>query len=145
MAGQIIGRLVSIPLTRRYLASSLLFVFSIVLAVFVGAVAASPSQEISLMMVFAAGLGSAASFSLISSYSSKFPHWHAGVLFSSVEFTGGIGAMVFPYLFGPMAASVGFRAAMAAVALPVVIVALIALGFRTVSGEARPRTVREPL
>jgi MFS family permease len=143
MAGQIIGRLVSIPLTRRYLASSLLFVFSILLAVFAGAVAASPSQEISLMLAFAAGLGSAASFSLISSYSSKFPHWHAGVLFSTVEFTGGIGAMVFPYLVGPVAASVGFRAAMAVVALPVVIVALVALGFRRVSGEARPRTARE--
>jgi len=137
MAGQIIGRLVSIPLTRRYLASTLLFAFCVVLAVFVGAVAGSPSQEISLTLIFVAGLGSAASFSLISSYASKFPHWHAGVLFSAVEFVGGIGAMVVPYLIGPVAAGAGFRVAMAVVVLPVVIVAFVALGLRSVSGEAR--------
>lgn len=137
MGGQIIGRLVSIPLTRRHLASTLLFAFCVVLAVFVGAIAASPSQEISLALTFVAGLGSAASFSLISSYASKFPHWHAGVLFSTVEFVGGIGAMVVPYLVGPVAAGAGFRVAMGMVVLPVVIVALVALGFRRVSGEVR--------
>jgi len=142
MAGQITGRLLSIPLTRRYLASSLLFVFSLLLAVFMGAVAASPMQEISLALAFAAGLGSAASFSLISSYSSKFPHWHAGVLFSSVEFMGGIGAMVFPYLVGPVAAAAGFRAALLVIMFPVLVVALIALGFRRVAGEARLPVVR---
>lgn len=142
MVGQVVGRLASIPLTRRFLASSLLFVFSVLLAVFLGAVAASPTQGISLVLTFTAGLSSAASLSLLSSYSSRFPHWHAGVVFSSVEFSGGIGAMVFPYLVGPVAAAMGFRVALAVVAVPVLILAGIAVGFRRVTREAEPGTAR---
>jgi MFS family permease len=136
--GQITGRLAAIPVTRRLLSSSLLAVSAVVMAVFAATVAVSPTQAISLALAFGAGLGSSASFSLIGSYSSRFPHWHAGVVFSAFQFAGAVGAMVFPYLTGPLAASLGFRAAIAVAAVPALIVASLALYLRKASGEARP-------
>ena len=58
--GQIVGRLIAIPFTRRFLASSLLFVCAIAMGVFAGAIGLSPSQGISLALIFCAGLGSSA-------------------------------------------------------------------------------------
>lgn len=135
--GQIIARLASIPLTRRFLASSLLIAFASVDAVFIGAVAVSPTQALSLGLAFVAGFSASASFSLIGSYSSKFPLWYAGVAYSVFQLSGGVGSMVFPYLIGPVAAGAGFRAALAVTAVPMLIVAFLALGLRRASGEAR--------
>jgi fucose permease len=135
--GQIAARLVSIPLTRRFLASSLLVVFAAVDAVFIGAVAASPTQALSLGLTFIAGFSVSASFSLIGSYSSRFPLWYAGVAYSVFQLSGGVGSMVFPYLIGPVAAGSGFRTALAVTAIPMLIVAFLALGLRRASGEGR--------
>ena len=64
------------------------------------------------MMSFFAGVGASAGFPLILSFSARFPHWHAGVVFSSVIMAGAVGRIVFPYLVGPLAETVGFRLAM---------------------------------
>jgi MFS transporter, FHS family, glucose/mannose:H+ symporter len=135
--GQIAGRLIAVPFTRRFLASSLLFVCAVVMGLFVGAIGMSPSQGISLALTFCAGLGSSAAFSFIGSYAAKFPDWHAGVVFSAFQLAGGVGGIVFPYLTGPIAASAGFKAAIAVAAVPALIVAFLALRLREASGEAR--------
>jgi fucose permease len=133
--GQIVGRLAVIPATRRFPPSSLLAIFGIAMAVFIVGVAVSPSQAASLALTFCVGLGSCASFSMIGSYSSRFPAWHAGVVFSIFQLAGGMGAMVFPYLTGPVAAAAGFRAAIAIAAVPGLVMALLALVLRKASGE----------
>jgi len=135
--GQLLGRAVGIPLTRRRLPSSILMFSTIWLALFIVVVAVSPNQAASLVLTFVAGLGVCVCFSVIGSYSSRFPHWHAGVVFSVFEFSAGVGAMVFPYITGPVAAGWGFRAALAMAAVPAFIVALLALYLRRVSGETR--------
>ena len=135
--GQLLGRAVGIPLTRRRLPSSILMFSTVWLALFIVVVAVSPNQAASLVLTFVAGLGVCVCFSVIGSYSSRFPHWHAGVVFSVFEFSAGVGAMVFPYITGPVAAGWGFRAALAMAAVPAFIVALLALYLRRVSGETR--------
>jgi FHS family glucose/mannose:H+ symporter-like MFS transporter len=131
--GQIVGRLIVIPFTRRFLASSLLSACAIAMAVFAGAIGLSPDQGISLTLTFCAGLGSSAAFSFIGSYAAKFPDWHAGVVFSAFQLAGGVGGMVFPYLTGPIAASAGFKAAIAFAAIPALIVAFLAFRLRAAS------------
>jgi len=135
--GQIAGRLAGIPLARRFLPSSLLAAFAAVTAVFIGGVAVSPTQGLSLVLTFVAGFSSSASFSLIGSYSSKFPLWYAGVAYSFFQLSGGVGSILFPYLIGPVAAGAGFRAAVAVTAVPMLLVAFLAFGLRRTSGEAR--------
>jgi MFS transporter, FHS family, glucose/mannose:H+ symporter len=135
--GQIVGRLIAIPFTRRFLTSSLLFVCAIAMGVFAGAIGLSPGQGISLALTFCAGLGSSAAFSFIGSYAAKFPDWHAGVVFSAFQLAGGVGGMVFPYLTGPLAAEAGFKAAIAFAAVPALIVAFLAFRLREFSGEPR--------
>ena len=135
--GQIMARLTAIPLTRRFLASSLLLVFAGADAMSIGAVAISPTQAVSLGLAFVAGFSISAGFSLIGSYSSRFPGWYAGVAYSVFQLSGGVGAMMFPYLIGPLAAGAGFRAALAVMAVPMLMVAFLALGLRGASEEAR--------
>jgi fucose permease len=133
--GQLLGRVVGIPLTSRRLPSSILIFSAVWLAVFVAVTALSPNQAASLVFTFGAGLGVCVCYSVIGSYASKFPHWHSGVVYSAFQFSGGVGAMVFPYLTGPVAAAWGFRAALAVAVVPALIVALLALYLRRVSGE----------
>jgi MFS transporter, FHS family, glucose/mannose:H+ symporter len=135
--GQIVGRLIVIPFTRRFLPSSLLFVCAIAMGVFAGLIGLAPSQAVSLALIFCAGLGSSGAFSFIGSYAAKFPDWHAGVVFSAFQLAGGVGGMVFPYLTGPLAVSAGFKAAIAFAAVPALMVAFLALRLRQASGEAR--------
>lgn len=135
--GQIGGRLIAVPFTRRFLPSSLLFVCAIAMGVFAGLIGLAPGQASSLALIFCAGLGSSAAFSFIGSYAAKFPDWHAGVVFSAFQLAGGVGGMVFPYLTGPLAASAGFKAAIAFAAVPALVVALLAFRLREASGEAR--------
>ncbi|NLO27628.1 MAG: MFS transporter [Actinobacteria bacterium] len=136
--GQVAGRLVSIPLTRRFLPSTLLLRYCAALGVFTAAVAVSPTQSLSMVMVFLAGFGAASTFSLFASYSAKFPLWYAGVVFSAYQVAGGVGSMILPYAIGPLADNAGFRAAMAFCALPFLILIGMALFLRKVSGETHP-------
>ena len=135
--GQLIGRSAMSTLIRRFRPSTMLVGFAIVMAVFVGATAASPSQGASLVLMLFAGLGASASVSQIGSYSSRFPNWHAGVVFSAFQIAAGLGASLFPYMTGPVAEGLGFRAAIAVAVIPALILALLALCLRRVSGEVK--------
>ena len=140
--GQVVGRLVSIPLTRRFLPSTLLLGACTVLAVFTAIVGMAPTQTLSMVLVFLAGLGSSSTFSLLGSYSAKFPLWYAGVVYSAYQVAGGVGSMLMPYMIGPLADGVSFRAAISFCAIPFLILAGMALFFRRVSGETHPRGER---
>lgn len=135
--GQISGRLATIPLSRRFLPSSLLGVAMVGMAVLVSALAASPTQAVSLALSFGVGLASSGNYSHIGSYSSKFPLWHAGVVFSIFQIVGGMGGMTFPYVTGPVAEAWGFRVAIGVIAAPTIIAAALAWALRRVSGEGR--------
>ncbi|MBN1319934.1 MAG: MFS transporter [Thermoleophilia bacterium] len=136
--GQVVGRIVSIPLTRRFLPSTLLLGCCLALGIFTAAAAVAPSQSLSMAMVFFAGFGAASTFSLLGSYSAKFPLWYAGVVYSAYQVAGGVGSMALPYVIGPLADGVSFRVAIAFCALPFLILAGMALFFRKVSGETHP-------
>jgi len=140
--GQVVGRLVSIPLTRRFLPSTLLLGACTVLAVFTAIVGMAPTQTLSMVLVFLAGLGSSSTFSLLGSYSAKFPLWYAGVVYSAYQVAGGVGSMLMPYMIGPLADGVSFRAAISFCAIPFLILAGMALFFRRASGETHPRIER---
>jgi len=132
--GQNTGRALIMPLIARVPTWALLMGTSGFMAVLAALISLAPNQTAALLLVFGAGIGSSAAFSFIGSYSSRFPHWHAGVVFSGFQLVGGIGAMLFPYLTGPIASAWGFRAAIAVAALPAIMVAGMALVFRKASG-----------
>jgi MFS transporter, FHS family, glucose/mannose:H+ symporter len=137
LVGQIIGRAATIQATRRFLPSTLLRVSMAVMAAFLGALALSPTRVLSIAFSFGAGLAASSSISHVSSYSSKFPHWHAGVVFSICSMVAGAGGMVFPYITGPAAAAWGFRPAFAVAAVLALIVAALGFALRRASGEGR--------
>jgi fucose permease len=135
--GLLIGRLVVIPLTRRLPAARILMAGAAVWAVFALGVALSVSAEMSMVMSFFAGLGASAGFPLILSFSARFPRWHAGVVFSSVIMAGALGRIIFPYLVGPFAESLGFRTAMGLAFVLAAALSLLTLYIHRVSGEAQ--------
>lgn len=128
--GQNVGRALIMPLIPRVPTWALLMGTSGVMAVLAASVSLAPTQTAALVLVFGAGVGSSAAFSFIGSYASRFPHWHAGVVFSAFQLVGGIGAMLFPYLTGPIASTWGFRAAIAVAAVPAIMVTGMAFAFR---------------
>ena len=137
LVGQIIGRAASIPATHRFLPSTLLRVSMTAMAVFLVALALSPNRMTSIAFSFGAGLAASSSISHVSSYSRKFPHWYAGVVFSICSMVAGAGGMVFPYITGPAAAAWGFRPAFAVAAALALVVAALGFALRRASGEGR--------
>lgn len=133
--GLLVGRLVIIPLTRRFAASRILMVGSATWAVFALGVALSISPGMSMAMSFCAGLGAAAGFPLILSFSGRFPAWHAGVVFSAVIMAGAVGRIVFPYLVGPLAQLLGFRLAMGLAFVLAGVLSVLCPYLHRVSGE----------
>lgn len=133
--GLIAGRLMIMPLTKRFAPSRLLLFCACVLTVMTIAVAFAPSLAASLALTVGAGLGASASYGLIGSYSGHFPDWESGVVSSSFILVGSLGCAVFPYLFGPLADAAGFRAAMAMVAVPAIIYGLLSFVIRARAGE----------
>ncbi len=133
--GLLIGRLIVMPLTKKYLASRLLLVGSAVMAVFALGVALSTSSAMSMVMAFCSGLGASAAFPLILSFSARFPKWHAGVVFSAVIMAGALGRIVFPYVIGPIADSLGFRIAIGLAFVLAAVLAGLSLYLHRVSGE----------
>jgi len=123
--GLIAGRLLMMPLAKRFAAARLLLWCGCTLAVFTIAVALAPGETLSQALVVGAGLGASASYGLIGSYSGRFPGWQGGVASSLFILCGGMGSITFPYLMGPLAHSAGFRAALAAVAAPAIIYAAL--------------------
>ena len=135
--GLIAGRLTVMTLTRRYSPARLLLVCACTLAVFVVALALAPSQVVSLVFAVGAGLGASASYGLIGSYAGRFPGWQAAVATSLFILSGGLGSIVFPYLLGPLASSVGFRFALGMVAVPALAYGAASLLIRARAGEGR--------
>ena len=136
-AGIMVGRYLTVSLTRRYRSSRLLACFAAVLAVFAVAVGVSPVQALSQVSAFLCGLGASAIFSLISGYSSKFPGWYASVVYSAVMVAAMLGSTVFPYLTGPLAQSAGFRVAISFTAVPAVIVLGLSFVLHRLAGEPK--------
>jgi fucose permease len=133
--GQLIGRLGIVPLTRRMDPSRLVLwlgSFSVVLSVLVGL---SPSHGFSLAAIFAVGLATSALWPLLSSYCSRFPRWHAGVMYSLMGLAGAVGSISFPYLIGPAAHTLGFRTAIALIAIPAAVGTLLAPYLRRVANR----------
>jgi FHS family glucose/mannose:H+ symporter-like MFS transporter len=135
--GLIAGRLVIMPLTRRFAPSRLLLVCGCIMAVFVVAVAFAPSQAACLVLCVGAGLGASASYGLIGSYAGRYAEWQSAVASSLFILSGGVGSMAFPYIIGPLASAAGFRVALAMVAVPAVIYALLSLLIHARSGEGQ--------
>lgn len=133
--GLIIGRLIVVSLTKKYLASRLLLVGMAIMAVFALGISLSTSVEMSLVMAFLSGFGASAAFPLILGFSGKFPAWHAGVVYSAVVMAGALGRIIFPYLIGPIAHSQGFRLAMGLAFVLAAACSLLALYLHRVSGE----------
>ena len=109
---------------------------SAVMAVFALGVALSTTSAMSMVMSFLSGLGASAAFPLILSFSARFPKWHAGVVFSGVIMAGALGRIIFPYLIGPIAESLGFRVAIGLAFVLAAALSLLSLYLHRVSGEA---------
>jgi len=133
--GLLIGRLVVVPLTSRFHPARILSVGMAVCAVFALGIALSVNVTMVVVMAFFAGLGASAAFPLILSFSARFPRWHAGVVFSAVIMAGAVGRIVFPYLVGPLAESLGFRLALGLTFLLATILSFLGLYLRRVSGD----------
>jgi fucose permease len=133
------GRLLVMALTRRFSPSRLLLVCGCIFAVFAVAVALAPSQIASLILVVGAGLGASASYGLIGSYTGRFPEWQSAVATSLFIFAGGVGSIAFPYMMGPLASAVGFRIALATVAIPALVYGAASLLIHARSGESKRR------
>lgn len=133
--GLLLGRITVVPLTRRFLASRLLMVGTAIMAVFALGVALSVNAAMSVVMAFSAGLGASGAFPLILSFSARFPKWHAGVVFSAVIMAGALGRIVFPYLIGPLAESLGFRIAIGLAFLLAAVLSGVSIYLHRVSGE----------
>ena len=133
--GLLIGRLVVIPLTRRFHPARILTAGMAFSAVFSLGIAFAVNVEMVMVMSFFAGLGASAAFPLILSFSARFPRWHAGVVFSAVIMAGALGRIVFPYLVGPLAESLGFRIALCLTFVLSAALSLLALYLYRVSGE----------
>jgi fucose permease len=125
--GSIAGRLLVLRLVQRRPASRFLLACASTMAVFAVGVALSPSITVSLVAAFFAGLGASACYSLICSYSARFPAWHAGVVFSSVVLISGLGRIVFPYAVGAIAQATNFRLAVGLSAVLAAAVGVLAL------------------
>ncbi len=125
--GLAVGRLLTMPLTRRFAPARLLLACCSVMAVFAIGVALAPSSAASLALAVGAGLGASASYGLIGSYVGRFPGWQSGVASSFFVLSGAVGGATLPYLLGPLAGAAGFRIGLAATALPALLCALLAL------------------
>lgn len=137
--GLLVGRGVVLAVTGRFATSRILMVGASVWAVFAVGVALAVNLPMTVVMAFFAGLGASAGFPLILSFSARFPKWHAGVVFSAVIMAGALGRIVFPYLVGPLADSIGFRMAIGLAFLLAAMLALLTLYMYRVSGEAAER------
>jgi fucose permease len=121
--GQLIGRLTIVRLVRRLSASTLAAMLATAGAVLSLGIAWAPSYWVSVPIVLALGLATSALWPLIGGYCSRFPSWHAGVVYTLMGLVGALGSALFPYAMGPAASSIGFRWTMALLAIPALAVA----------------------
>lgn len=136
-AGLVIGRLIIIPLSKKYPASSLLMTGTGLMAVFALGLALSSSLTMAMVMAFLSGLGASASYALIASFAGRFQAWHAGVVYSTVVLGAALGRIIFPYLIGPLADSLGFRMAIGLAFVLAAGASLLSLALHRTSGEGK--------
>jgi len=136
--GIIAGRLIMVPLTKRFSPSRLLLVCAAILAVMAVGVALAPTLATSMIFSVGAGLGASAAYGLIGSYAGHFPGWYSGVVSSLFVLGGSFGCALFPYIFGPLASAGGFRFALAAVALPALAFGALSFLIHSRSQEREP-------
>ena len=136
-AGLVIGRLIIIPLSKKYPASRLLMTSTGLMAVFALGLALSTSLTMAMVMAFLSGLGASASYALIASFSGRFQAWHAGVVYSTVVLGAALGRIIFPYLIGPLADSLGFRMAIGLAFVLAAGASLLSLALHRASGEGK--------
>ena len=137
--GQLVGRLTVARVTSRLRTSRLMLglaLFSIVLPT---VIAVSSQVEVSMVAVFCTGLAFSGLWPLLSSYCGRFPSWYAGVIYAAMGLAAAFGSASLPYVVGPVAAAWGFRPALAMVAVPAVVVALLAFYVARVSRDRVPR------
>lgn len=134
-AGLVIGRLIIIPLSKKYPASRLLMTGTGLMAVFALGLALSSSLTMAMVMAFLSGLGASASYALIASFAGRFRAWHAGVVYSAVVLGAALGRIIFPYLIGPLADSLGFRMAVGLAFVLAAGASLLSLALHRTSGE----------
>lgn len=97
----------------------------------------APSQTAALVLSVGAGLEASASYGIIGSYSGRFPEWQSGVASSLFIFSGGVGGVAFPCIMGLLASAVGFRIALAVIAVPALAYALFSLLIHARADERR--------
>jgi MFS transporter, FHS family, glucose/mannose:H+ symporter len=136
-AGLVIGRLMTIPLSKRHPASRLLMAGTGIMAVFALELALSTSLAMAMVMAFFSGLGASASYALIASFSGRFKAWHAGVVYSAVVLAAALGRIIFPYLVGPLADALGFRTAIGLAFVLAAGASLLSLALQRTSGEGK--------
>lgn len=135
--GLVAGRIIVMPLTRRFAPSRILAICSCALAVMALGIAVAPTQRVSLLLVVGAGLGASASFGMIGSYAREFPGWYCGIASSIFVLATGVASVVFPYVTGPVASAGGFRLAIAVAAAPAAICGLLSFPIHRYSRESR--------
>jgi fucose permease len=135
-AGLVIGRLIELPFTKRVPTSRLLLLDTGIMALFALGIALSTSLPMVMVMAFVCGLGTSASYPLIISFSGRFHGWHSGVVYCAMVMGSGFGRIIFPYVVGPIANSLGFRIAIGLAFLLAAVVAGMSFFLRRASGEA---------
>lgn len=126
-SGLTFGRLASVFLLSKVSAHIMAAVASLAFGIFILAASLSPDRILFSIFCLLAGISASVIFPLTSSYSSNFPAWLSGVVYSSLIFGAGMGAMLFPYLVGPLADYLGFRLALALAIIPAILTALMVL------------------
>ena len=125
--GMMVGRFLSLPLTRRLATPRILAVSSALMTVFMVLTAFAPSFAVSEILVFLTGLGASAAYPMLSSYINRFPAKFSGLVFSLITLVVVVSGAVFAYAAGPVAEALGMRTAVALGAVPAA--AVLALSF----------------
>ncbi len=102
------------------------------------------THKISLFGCLLAGFAAGPIFPLVAGYTSRFPSWFSGTVYTTGYFAACIGTMVLPFLIGPAADWFGFRAAMSLAALPALAVVVLARPLeRAAAGSAAEPSVSD--
>jgi FHS family L-fucose permease-like MFS transporter len=143
--GMMVGRYLSVPLTRRLATPRILALSSASMAMFMVLTAFASTFAASEVFVFLAGLGASAAYPMLSSYINRFPAKFSGLVFSLITLAVIVSGAVFAYAAGPAGQALGMRAAVALAAVPAV--AVLVLSFflpkraLVLDGDKEPREV----
>ncbi len=116
--GMMGGRFVTVPLTRKFVASRILAVSGLLMAFFAVLTAMAPTFAVSELTIFLAGVGASPSYPLLSSYINRFPVKYSGLVYSLITLAVIVSGALFAYVVGPAAEALGMRPALALSAAP---------------------------